>query len=168
MCEWLDKHGFSYKKPKQVPMKLDEEKQKVFVEEYKKLVETTPDSEPILFLDAVHPTMATKVTYGWLKKGDDNLTIATTASKTRLNVVGAINLKTMEVEAKSFDKVNSDAMTEYFEFLKEKYTDIKKLHIILDNGSYNISKKTREEAEKQSIVLHFLPPQSPNLGLVKK
>jgi hypothetical protein len=27
-----------------------------------------PKDESILFLDAVHPTMATKVTYGWIKK----------------------------------------------------------------------------------------------------
>ncbi|GHU29831.1 hypothetical protein FACS1894152_8150 [Bacilli bacterium] len=59
----------------------------------------------------------------------------------------------MEVEAKNFDRVNSDAMVEYFEFPEKKYTDIKKLHIILDNGPYNIGKKTKEEAEKKSIVL---------------
>jgi transposase len=49
-------------------------------------------------------------------------------------------------------------MTEFFDLLKEKYPNSKKIHVILDNGSYNGSKKTREEAEKRGIKLHFLPP----------
>jgi hypothetical protein len=39
------------------------------VETYEKLVRTTPEDEPILFVDAVHPTMATKTGYGWFKAG---------------------------------------------------------------------------------------------------
>jgi len=29
--------------------------------------------EPLVFMDAVHPAMATKVSYGWIKKGDSKL-----------------------------------------------------------------------------------------------
>jgi len=45
----------------------------------------------ILFIDAVHPTMPTKIGYGWIKKGVDK-PIATTSSKTRVNIIGAIGL----------------------------------------------------------------------------
>ncbi len=47
-------------------------------------------------MGAVHPTMATKVSCGWIKKGVDK-PIEQTASRTRFNVVGAIELKSMSV-----------------------------------------------------------------------
>ena len=103
---WLQKNGFSYKKPQPVPAKADPLQQKDFVEKYKTLKETTPNDEPIVFLDAVHPTMATKITHGWIKKGI-NKVIATTASRTRLNILGAINLKTMRIEVKSYKTIDS-------------------------------------------------------------
>jgi hypothetical protein len=42
-------------------------------------------------MDAVHPTQATKITAGWIRKGVDK-PIETTGSRTRINVVGAIRL----------------------------------------------------------------------------
>jgi transposase len=150
-----------------VPAKADSEKQARFVEEYKKLKEETPKEEPILFLDAVHPTMSTKITCGWIKKGSRK-TIDTTGNKTRMNIIGALNLEDMQVDTKDFKTVNGDSMTEFFDLLKEKYPDSKKIHAILDNGSYNGSKKTREEAEQRGIKLHFLPPYSPNLNPIER
>jgi transposase len=40
--------------------------------------------------------------------------------------------------------------------------------VILDNGSYNSCQKTREEAGKRGIKLHFLPPYSPNLNHIER
>jgi transposase len=156
MTNWLKRKKFSFIKPHPVPAKADPEKQARFVEEYKKLKEETPKEEPILFLDAVHPTTSTKNTCGWIKKGSRK-TIDTTGNKTRINIIGALNLEDMQVDTKDFKTVNGDSMTEFFDLLKEKYPNSKKIHAILDNGSYNGSKKTREEAEKRGIKLHFLP-----------
>jgi hypothetical protein len=47
--------------------------------------------ELLLFMDAVHPTQATQVTAGWIRKGVDK-SIETTGSRTRLYIVGAIRL----------------------------------------------------------------------------
>jgi hypothetical protein len=81
--KWLHQNGFSYKQPKGVPHKLDEQKQAAFVKEYKRLRDRVSDNEPILFMDAVHPTQATKVSSGWIRKGVDKL-IETTGSRTRM------------------------------------------------------------------------------------
>ena len=96
MTSWLGANGFSYKKPKETPLKADPEKQKAFIEYYDELKSNTPEEEPILFTDAVHPTMATKVAYGWIKKGSDKA-IGTIASRIRMNITGAIDLSTMKV-----------------------------------------------------------------------
>jgi transposase len=89
--KWLHQNGFSYKQPKGVPHKFDEQKQAVFIEEYKTLRDSVSDDEPILFMDAVHPSQATKVSSGWIRKGVDK-PIETTGSRTRMNVVDAVRL----------------------------------------------------------------------------
>jgi len=49
------------KKPKGFPYKANPELQKEFIVEYEKLKEEVGVDEPILFMDAVHPTQATKL-----------------------------------------------------------------------------------------------------------
>ena len=69
LTKWLHHNGFSYKKPHPTPAKADPIKQQEFVEFYKKLVVETPPDEPIEFGDGVHPTMATKLSGGWIRVG---------------------------------------------------------------------------------------------------
>ncbi|WP_215217421.1 winged helix-turn-helix domain-containing protein, partial [Candidatus Rhabdochlamydia sp. W815] len=40
MTDWLIQHGFVYKRPKKIPGKLDPEKQRIFIEQYRALKET--------------------------------------------------------------------------------------------------------------------------------
>jgi transposase len=167
MTSWMHTHGFSYKKPKGTPAKANFEQQEAFIEKYEKLLTTTPEDEPILFGDGVHPTMATKVTYGWIKKGV-NKPIATIASRTRLNLMGTLNLETMKVTVGSYETLNSQAMTQYFEKLKAAYPTAPRIHVILDRGSYNRSHETREAARRRGIILHYLPPYSPNLNPIER
>jgi len=107
MAQWLQAHGFrylcsmsiyalwvfmpyGYKQPKATPAKADIRQQEAFIGTYLKLLEDTPAHEPILFIDAVHPTMATKIRRGRItcalegKKRVDK-PIRATASRTRVN-----------------------------------------------------------------------------------
>jgi len=167
MTEWLKNNGFSYKKPKETPAKADPIKQEEFKKFYRDLKESTPEDEPILFADASHPTMATKVTYGWIKKGSNKL-ISTTASRTRVNLMGSINLKTMKVSVESYQTINSDSVIEHFKEIKKAYPKAPKIHIILDQGPYNKSNQTKKMAEQYNIELHLLPTYSPNLNAIER
>jgi transposase len=167
MCNWLNAHGFVHKKPKPVPCGADPKAQRAFVEEYEKLLNETPDDEPIMFGDAVHPTSETRVTYGWIPKGMDKI-IETTASRTRHNIVGALNLETMDVITQSFATVDSEAMKTFLKSVLEKYPNAPKIHVILDNGGYNKSQATKDEAKRLRIELHYLPPRSPNLNPIER
>ena len=66
--------------------------------------------------------------------------------------------------------INQDSVVDYFAKLCEIYHKNKnpKIHIILDRGSYNTSKKTREAAKAEGMVLHFLPSYSPNLNPIER
>jgi transposase len=167
MTSWLKKHDFSYKKPKGTPAKADPAEQQKFIEAYNELLKTLPENEPILFGDGVHPTMATKISYGWIKKGTDKL-IPTTASRTRMNLMGALNLETMDVTIAEYDTIDSVAMDNFFQRLSIEYSTAAKIHLILDQGPYNISLQTQESAKKYGIDLHFLPPYSPNLNPIER
>jgi transposase len=68
MTKWLQTHGFRYKQPKGTPAKADLRQQEAFIEAYLQLLEDTQLHDPILFIDAVHPTMATKISCGWIKR----------------------------------------------------------------------------------------------------
>lgn len=167
MTFWLKSHGFSYKKPKGTPAKADSAKQEAFIKVYEELLKTAPEDEPILFGDGVHPTMATKITYGWIKKGTDKL-IATTASRTRMNLMGVLNLETMSVLVSDYETLDSDAMVTYLAKIRKAHPTAQKIHLILDQGPYNTSHKTKEAAREQGIILHHLPPYSPNLNPIER
>jgi len=167
MTKWLQQHRFSYKRPKAVPAKADEEKQAVFIEKYLCLLDDTPADEPIMFIDAAHPTMATKVTCGWIRKGVDK-PIAQTASRTRVNIMGAINLASMNVISCRPDYVNAETTIAFFDQIKAAYPNAPKIHIILDQSGYHRSQLVKDAALRKNIMLHYLPPYSPNLNPIER
>ena len=167
MTKWLKEHKFSYKHPKNVPAKADLEKQEEFIEKYLELVTDTPVNEPILFMDSAHPTMATKVVCGWIKRGVDK-PIGQTASRTRINIMGAIELSTMNVVSCRPDYVNAETTVAFFDQLKTAYPISPNIHIILDQSGYHRSQLVKDEALKRNIVLHYLPPYSPNLNPIER
>jgi hypothetical protein len=69
------------------PRKLDEDKQKAFIEDYDKTL-----NEVVLFADAVHPTHAARPVGCWAPK-QDKLAIEQTSGRERINIHGAINLE---------------------------------------------------------------------------
>ena len=68
--KWLHSHGFSYKKPKGQPHKADKQLQEEFKERYEEIKATVGKNDDIYFMDGVHPTQATKITYGWIRRGE--------------------------------------------------------------------------------------------------
>ena len=83
------------------------------------------DDEVLLFMDAVHPTQATKVAFGWIRTGVDKI-IETTGSRTRLNIVGAIRLGHLEdTVTRQYEKtVNGEAIIDFF-IISKKNIEIK-------------------------------------------
>lgn len=167
ITDWLKRHEFSYKWTKGQPAKANAEKQAEFVTYYGDLKEKLPKNEHIFFIDGVHPTMATKSTRGWIAKGIDKI-IPTTGSRTRMNIMGAIELSTMRVFHGEHETINAQSVTVLFDQLKQAYPDAAKLHIILDQAGYHRSEELANYAKANNIQLHFLPPHSPNLNPIER
>lgn len=165
--KWLHRNRFSYKQPKGRPHKADPELQKQFISEYKELKKKVGSDEPILFMDSVHPTQATKLAYGWIRTGTTKH-VGTTASRTRLNIVGALQLGHIaETIASQYETINAESIINFMSKVRAQYGS-KKVHIILDQSGYHKSKLVAEEALKIGIKLHFLPPYSPNLNPIER
>ena len=168
MNKWLHHNGFSYKQPKGVPHKFDEIKQQVFIDDYKTLKACCGKDESIVFIDAVHPTQATKISHGWIRTGQDK-TLETTGSRTRLNVIGALNLSNIGATIVSnYESINSENIVRFFCKLRESYPLEHKLHIVLDGAGYHRSHLVKNAAFVLNIELHYLPPYSPNLNPIER
>jgi len=162
--KWLHRHGFVYKQPKGVPAKADNEQQQAFIEKYKELKADLGCDEVILFGDGVHPTMATKLSDGWIKKGTDKA-IKTTASRTRINLLGAIELGNLSnAVTATYETINADSIIDFMRQLRAQYIDAKTLHWIVDGAGYHKAQLVKEKAKALHIQLHILPPYSPNLN----
>lgn len=164
----LHRNSFSYKKPKGRPYKADLVKQAAFVKAYKKLKSSINAEEKIIFIDSVHPTQATKLSYGWIRKGK-NVEIPTTASRTRINLIGAIELENIhKAVTAEYETINGESVIDFFNKLREQYATGVKLHVILDQAGYHRSGDVKKLAKKLNIRLHYLPPYSPNLNPIER
>lgn len=168
MNKWLHRHDFSYKKPKGHPYQADKKKQLNFIRKYKRLKNCLGSDEVILFMDAVHPTQATKLSYGWIRVGKTKK-VETSASRSRINLVGAINLnKLKKVQAFEYETINADTIVHFLGYLREEHKSTGKIHLILDGAGYHRAETVKKEAKRLNIKLHFLPPYSPNLNPIER
>lgn len=168
MNKWLHRNGFSYKKPKGHPYKSDKKQQMAFIKKYNRLKNNIGQDETILFMDSVHPTQATKLSYGWIRVGKTNQ-INTTASRTRINLVGAIELENISnIQICEYKTINAEAIEDFLIQVRHKNPSFRKIHLILDKAGYHRAAEVKRMAKKLSIKLHYLPPYSPNLNPIER
>jgi len=168
MNKWLHRNGFSYKKPKGRPYKADEEQQAKFIKKYKRLKKRLGPEDALVFMDSVHPTQATKLGYGWIKTGEIK-EVSTSASRTRVNLVGAIELGNLgKAKVSKYEKINAQTIIDFLKSLREKYTSTGTIHLVLDQAGYHRAFDVRKAAKKLGIKLHYLPPYSPNLNPIER
>lgn len=164
---WLQRHGFSYKKPAIVPGKANKERQQEWLAAYEALRNTLPEDETICFTDGVHPTHNVQPAYGWIKKGVRKEIRANTG-RARLNLSGIIDVVTHNVLVEEDKTLNAESTIRFFQKIEEAYPNKRKVHIFCDNASYYRNKAVTQYLEKSKIVLHFLPPYSPNLNPIER
>lgn len=166
--KWLHRNGFSYKKPKGHPHKASQAKQAEFIMSYDELKQTIEPDDGIMFLDACHPSMATKLSYGWIKKGATKA-IETTASRTRINLVGALDLEQLSSPiAASYDTVDGDSIVDFLQLIRNHSNISGTIHLVVDGASYNNTPEVIEKSKELNIKLFHLPPYSPNLNPIER
>lgn len=105
--------GFAYKKFATVPAKADPEKQKAFIEAYEKAKTEKTEGEVILFADATHPNLETKLGRGWIRVGKRKEVLAA-SGRERINLLGAINLENLTSPLmKTYETINAESIIDF-------------------------------------------------------
>jgi len=167
MRTWLQRHEFSYKKPAIVPGKANEERQQEWLEAYEQLKLALPGDETICFIDGVHPTHNVQPAYGWIKKGVRKEIPANTG-RSRLNLSGAIDVVCHKIVMQEDQTLNAFSTIRFFQKIEEAYPCKRKIHVFCDNAPYYRNKAVSQYLATSKIVLHFLPPYSPNLNPIER
>ena len=163
----LHHNGFSYKQPEGVPHKFDEAQQ-AFIEAYGALKASCDKDKSIVFIDAVHPTLSTKVSHDWIRTGQDKM-IDTADNRSGLNIIGALNLSDIGATIVNYyESINSESIVSFFCKLRGSYLLAHRLNIILDGVRYHRSDLVRDAAFVLNIELHYFPPYSPNLNPIER
>ena len=100
------------------------------------------------------------------KKG--TITLKSNTGRKRINILGALDIEDFSVTTTLTEETcDSERIVEFLRKIKEKYPE-RKIVVILDNARYNYALATRAFAEKNNILLLFLPPYAPNLNLIER
>lgn len=167
MTDLLHRLKFTYKKSKLVPAKADKEKQKQFLTQLEELRKNKDVSDPILYMDGVHPQHNTMLAYGWIKKGKDNI-IKSNTGRQRININGALDADTHAVITREDDSINALSTIALLEQVEANYPLAVIIYVICDNAKYYRSKLVGKFLETSKIQLVFLPSYSPNLNLIER
>ena len=169
VTDLLHRLGFSYKKPSTFPGKADSQKQQEFIDQYQKLESEKSPEDQIYFIDGVHPMHNVQPAYGWFYKGEAAV-LPTNTGRDRINLNGAYNVEKQQIIIRSDKTINAQSTIQLLEEIKSKQTT-GKIHIICDNARYYRCPLLAEylsRIENQRIIIHYLPPYSPNLNCIER
>jgi transposase len=165
----LHRLGLEYHKPTVIARKLDEDKQKAFIEGYDKLLNSLGNDEAVLFADAVHPTHAARPVGCWAPKAD-KLAIEQTSGRQRINIHGAINLESGQTRMIEVETVDAASTIRLLEAIEALYPLLVLIHVFLDNARYHHAKLVEEWLARPGcrIKLHFIPSYCPHLNPIER
>lgn len=168
MCDLLHRIGYVYKKTKQVPMNVDEVAQAEFIAQFEQLQTEKTEDEVHYFLDAVHPTLNSETSYGWIEKGSEHQ-ILSNSGRTRMNLLGALNANEVtDIITKEYKTIDSTAAQDFLEELGSRNPTAKRLRVFIDNAKYFKKLEKDNLIADERIEIIWLPTYAPNLNLIER
>src|SRR6202046_3854258 len=169
LIELLHRLALAYHQPEVISRKLDVDKQKEFIENYDKLLNSLGANEAVLFADAVHPTHAARPVGCWAPK-QDNLAIEQTSGRQRINIHGAIDLETGQTRMIEVETVDAASTITLLEAIEALYPLMALIHVFVDNARYHHAKLVQEWLARPDcrIKLHFIPAYCPHLNPIER
>lgn len=168
MCDLLHRIGYVYKKTKQIAMKVDEAAQREFIDRFEQLQAEKTTDEVHYFIDAVHPTLNSEASYGWIEKGEEHQ-LKSNSGRNRMNMLGA--LKTNEITdifQKEYKTIDSASAQDFLEELGKRNPKAAKIRIFIDNARYFKKLEKDDLIADKRIEMVWLPTYAPNLNLIER
>jgi transposase len=135
----------------------------------KRLIETLPPEEEVLYEDEVDIHLNPKIGPDYMLPGQQK-TVPTPGKNVKHYLAGAMDARTRRVIWVEGDRKRSALFIALLKKLNRLYAEAKVIHIILDNYVIHTSKITQKAVEKFNgkIVLHFLPPYCPDYNKIER
>jgi transposase len=165
----LNRLGLAYQKPQVIPRKLDEKKQRDFIESYERLLNSLPGNEAVLFVDAVHPTHAVRSAGCW-GPACEKLAIEQTSGRQRINIHGAIDLETGQTRMIEVETVDAISTIRLLQSIEMHNPLLALIHVYLDNARYHHARLVQDWLAQpgRRIRLHFIPSYCPHLNPIER
>jgi transposase len=168
MCDLLHRIGYVYKKTKQIPMKVDEVAQAEFIKGFEKLQAEKAEAEVHYFIDAVHPTLNSEASYGWIEKGQEHQVLSN-SGRTRMNILGALNANDLtDILQKEYKTINFESAQDFLEELGKRNPNATKIKVFIDNAKYFKKLEKDDLIADKRIEIVWLPTYAPNLNLIER
>ena len=168
LVQLLHRIGFEYKKTKQVPAKAEVTAQTEFVATFEELQKNKQADEVHYFIDAVHPTLNSEPSYGWIEKGEE-YQIPSNSGRTRANILGVLNPNDVtDVITKEYKTINSEWALDFIEEIGRRNPQAQKIRLFSDNAGYFKKLERDGLIEDERIEIVWLPTYSPNLNLIER
>lgn len=137
--------------------------------EIRKLIETAPADELVVFEDEVDIHHNPKIGPDWMLPGVQK-EVRTPGKNQKYYIAGAITGWGEQIIWVSGPSKCSALFIKLVHKLCEQFIHIKVIHIILDNYSIHTSKITQKAilAKKGKVQLHFLPPYCPKYNKIER
>lgn len=159
--------GMKCRKIGHIPAKADPDKQRQWLDNTLEphIDKAMQKKSHLFFMDAAHFVLRAFLCTLW---SFFRIFIKSPSGRQRLNVLGAVNAVTKEVEfSTNTTYVDASVIADFLRQLANKYTDLP-IVIVLDNARYQHCKLIKELATELGITLLFLPPYSPNLNIIER
>lgn len=134
-----------------------------------KLVANASCEEEVLYQDEADVHLNPKIGQTYLKPGQQPV-VLTPGKNVKRYIFGALNARTGRIIYGIAENKNAEVFAQSLEYLSQRYRRAKRIHLVLDNYIIHKARRTVNQLEKLGgrIVLHFLPPYSPNDNVIER
>ncbi len=139
------------------------------LEKIGRLVKTASQKREVFYLDEADVDLNPRIGLAYMRKGHQPLVFTPGKNKKRY-LAGALNARTGSLVYTVGERKNSGLFVSLLERLQSTYRRTEVLHLILDNYIIHKSRQTLSWLGRfgSRIVLHFLPPYSPESNVIER
>lgn len=140
------------------------------LQEIRRLIETVPKDEEILYADEVDIHLNPKIGPDWMLCGTQK-TVMTPGKNQKRYLAGALNARTGRLTWVEADRKNSQLfILQLWQLVGRDYPKAKRIHVVLDNFRIHNSLQTQAALARLGgrVVLHFLPPYCPDHNRIER
>ena len=135
----------------------------------RKLVRSASPDEEVLYQDEADVHLNPKIGATYMKPGQQRV-VLTPGKNLKRYLFGALNARTGRVIYGVTESKTAQLFVQFLRFLSSRYRRARRIHLVLDNYIIHKARCVHRELEalRGRIVLHFLPPYSPDHNVIER